>query len=293
MANHGSLGDMIVKNGIHVLETMARAYLRKDEYVDTGANIAAGGLRGGGIRGQDCPEWIFAEDQTGDFKLLGTRKYSELEGEKELENVSEIVFGQSGEIRDYKTGEPGKHPMQAYPDNDAEMLGLLHGMTGGILPGNRGEPDKYHDRSELRFIAAETAFEYYMKKGRDPRKRKSLGKDVLGREIYTVQIPRTENHFHFLDPREYDVGLIGEYFKIGSWYAALEPFFTYPKKVLESLGMRIDPAGEIQIKTAKDFSGSSVGNLAYVAYPLLVAAVLGKKHGLEGWHFQDKSQATH
>jgi len=269
MVYKSNLMETLKRNTIHIFENLVAAKLTGDEYTDTFTDIISGGLRGGLLQGEECREWVFAE-YGGSTTLIGTRKYSERKGEKELTDASEIVFDNEGRIKGYKSGEIGAHPAKAYPDRLVETLGVLRGMTGGILPGKRGdivEESKYiEDVSSLRKMGARIAFNYYA----NEKGKKLIGKDPFGRKIYTVKIPMRDNYFEFLDPREYDLGLMAKYVKHGTMYLLLSPFFKPVKEALKKVPVRIDPVVETHTEIAGELSEAGLGNLALALYPVMV-----------------------
>lgn len=292
MANQKSLLGRLFEESIHIIERRIASELETNAYTDTLTNIVAFGLNGGALDGTKCREWIFAETPQG-IGLIGTRTYSTKSGEGPLKYSGEVAFADNGQIRGYRSGRVGAADPAATYDNDAELLGLLRGITGGILPGKRGDVEEHElrDLKKLREMAVRVASDHYFEMGSTPSTRKDIGVDRFGRKLYTVQIPVPEGPFKVLDPTAYDTSLIGKYIKLGSCYLALGPLYGPMVRVLKRMGFEIDPLINAQIETAYEFAQTGIGDVALAAYPAMAALYsglkLGREHILDGWKFNN------
>jgi hypothetical protein len=271
------------RTAVDIVDSTVISALRANEYVDTFANFLGGGYSGGGIRGDEGREWIFAETPGGESHLVGIRKYDTKRGQKPLQSAAEIDFDQEGHVKKYRTGEPGK---VAYPNSKAEQLGLIYLMTGGGFFGKRGGPADYKgiDITRTREIAKDMAIEHYMMKG------KSAGRKPIGHNLFTVQVPVSDNLLKIIDPRSYDLGLSLEYGKTGVFFELLDPFFRPIRKSINRLELgeaAISTLFETHLTAARDIAGSGAGNAAYFLYPAITAAYFGRKFILDGWNFEE------
>jgi len=268
--------------------------------MDTFTNFLSFGLHGGELAGEQCREWIFYKSSAGKFDLAGTRKYGK--DQKPLEHISEINFDRNGKIAGYKSGALGLRPENAYPDHLAEELGLLRGITGGIIPTKVGDIQErgVKDLKSTRDLAAKIAIEHYFEKGMDPRKRKFIGEASDGNEsvrFYTVEIPMSDPDralpFRLFDFKGYDIELMfGDYFKTGTYAALLSPFYRMIKDRQKKKGFAIDPVLESQMELAHTIAKSGFGDAAYALYAPIAASYAVNKYLINGWNFNGKGTRT-
>jgi hypothetical protein len=288
MGYQANWGDVLKKTAVEIVESTIVTKLRSNEYVDTVANFLGGGYQGGGINGEEGREWIFEDLPNGEVNLVGIRKYQTIGGERPLQSSTEIEFDQQGLARKYRTGESGKI---AFPNTMAEQLGLHYLMTGGGFFGKRGGPVDYKgiDITRTREIARDMALDYYTGKGKSSE-RKPIGPSPQGRNLFTVQIPVSDNLFKIINPSSYDMGLSLKYGKTGVFFEVLDPFFRGLRSSINRLGLgenAISTLFDTHLKAAKNIAGSGAGNAAYLLYPAITAAYFGQKFILDGWNFEE------
>lgn len=291
--NPGFFEDVIVKRGAKILELLLLSTLQKNTYTDTITNFMA--PAGGEIDAGHCREWVFAKYPDGRYGLIATRNYSKKDGELPLSNVNEINFDNQGAVTKYASGKIGNHPLKspAFPDQYAEMTGLLGGLTGGTVPYRQGDVNKYHkyirDITVIRDRAGRVSYRYFA----DPSKHSPLsgGPDPFNRQLYTINLPVSDSPFHLFDPTQIDLGLSLEHLKVGEVNKILgvlggDLLF----RILISAGENIDPGLEMKMETAYELVEKyGIGNLALAFYPVDLALSLGKKWFYDGslWKFSD------
>jgi hypothetical protein len=291
MSETKGLAQTLYEEGVKVVRKGIIANLQSNSFTDTITNVMSFGNNGGALEGENCREWIFAENPDGSMNVIGTRNYNPSSGERPLQFANEIEFTNERGLRGYTSGSKGVNPGSTY-SQDAEEMGILNGLVGGILPGKKGDvtDEGFRDLTTLRKVAVEIALNYYTKVGTGKTgARKSLGNDPFGRRLYTVVIPASDGPLKIFNPGAYDAGLIGEYLGPATIYPLLSPFYKPARQVLKRAGFETDPLILSQVDASRKLAETGLGGATIALYPVVATgysvAKLGNEHLLGGWKF--------